>query len=284
MGIVYTPDEFLMDRIPTSSEMKVAMEKLRTGLSRLYEGRIIYGANIHGSTVCGNGGPGSDIDVIVLIEPEMDMRRAEEELRGLHARIREENFVPVEFAPIRKDYAERGYHHLDRFFLNYVGMYCTDGIVGNAPMRAFNPSKFIQDDRVNKILAAELRLSKMSKDRTGLTGKFDAEHCDALEKYMRQTIHAASNTIEMYLWQTPAKEGRPMTKDEICETYKATVPVDAKGLFSALRMTKKYRNFLLEKEEKNAHGYVELLKEIDGIYPDVMEFLGENTKHLLEHC
>jgi hypothetical protein len=282
MGYVYTPSEFEEGKIPTTVDFRTAMSMLMEGLTEMHEEGGIYGANIHGSNFNrSGGGVGSDIDALVILNSGLDFRDSEEKLRRLQASIKNETHVFVDLTPLQRTLVGMGVHHLNYYYLKYISQYCKGGIIGKAPILIIKSraNKMSPVEEIKQV--SEIRLSALSKERVLLSRDYDENHCRSLEKYMRQTIYAAVDVLNVLLDGYPAKDGVPMSKGEICNLYKKEVPeVNASGLFVALNMMKKYRRFLRERVGKTVEEYMGLLKKIDDIYPSSISFMEDNVRYL----
>ena len=137
MGYVYTPEEFVQGRIASPDDYKRAMKMLIQGLEDMYGQGLVYGANIHGSIFHPDGGLGSDIDVLVV----MNNDEAVYKLNGLRHKIKDHTYVPVEFMPLFKEHSERGWHQINSYYMQYITTFCKDGIVGNDPAAVIKPLK-----------------------------------------------------------------------------------------------------------------------------------------------
>jgi hypothetical protein len=271
MGFVYSLQDFVQGRIPTRSDYDVAMESLRYGLNNLYESGQIYGANIHGSNFNkGEAVLGSDIDVLVMLD-RGDCAAVEGNLQRIQESIMRNSHVFAEFAPVQKVYAEKGWHTLDYFYLKYIGDFCKSGIIGNPTVPLIMEN--LKTDRAEEIKRISvMRLHRLSKDRSMMKADFGDNHCKSLERYMRQTIHAAIDVLKLMSGGYPERDGRPLCKQEICDLYARAVGVDTEDLMAALKMTKKYRKFLASNSGK-ASDYKDLLSEIDSMYPNARRFM-----------
>lgn len=280
MGYVFTPKEFEEGRIPTPSDYQIAMQLLKQGLAELFDKGIIYGANIHGSNFHIDGGIGSDIDTLIV----MNSQEAEEHLRTLHSAVITSTYVPVEFVPISRQLAERGHHQLDYFYVRYIGTYCQDGIVGNNSLAIISPRISWQNPLQEVTDRLEAQLTKLSKQRTTLSTEHDEEHCDFLEKVIRQPIYSAIDMIRLKHGNYPSQNGRPLSKAECCKLYEQEFPqLFTSDLSLVLGTRTRYRQFLGEHKKRSLEEYRRLLEEIDGIYPNARRVIERNFEFLLDN-
>lgn len=280
MGYVFTPREFEEGRIPTALGYQTAMELLTQGLSQLSDEGLVYGANLHGSNFHTDGGIGSDVDVLVV----MNSLEAEEHLRRLHSSVTGSIYVPVEFVPVAKQLAERGHHQFDHFYIRYIQTYCRDGVVGNDPLPVIASRESWRNPSQEVIERFEAQLTKLSKQRTTLPLDYNEEHCDFLEKVIRQPIYAAIDMLRLSRDNYPSQNGRPLSKAECCELYSQEFPkLVTPDLSLVLGTRTRYRQFLGERERGSLEEYRRLLEEIDGIYPNARRVIELNFEFLLSH-
>ncbi|RLI96532.1 MAG: hypothetical protein DRO99_04260, partial [Candidatus Aenigmatarchaeota archaeon] len=214
MGYVYTPEEFEAG-IPDAEKYHSAMRQLREGLADLYNSVMIHAAVIHGSNLNGGGGAGSDIDTLVVTESD----ESEEGLRELHHSIKAGTNVHVDFVPVRRHLAQSGSHTVDHFYAAYLKAFCADGIIGKDPFSLIMPNKSWGHPREDVMQRLEAQLMKMSKQRATLPSAYDAEHCDYLEKLMRQPIYAAIDVLRLAHGNYPEEGGRWMRNGVCSDKY-----------------------------------------------------------------
>lgn len=276
MGYVFTPKEFEDGKIPTLSDYKIALYQLRAGLGYFCNRKLVYGANIHGSTIHNDVGIGSDIDVLVVT----NCQEAEKRLRKLHNNIKSSTHVPVEFIPVSKHFAEMGSHILDYFYIKYIETYCQDGIIGKNPIPVIKPRESWSSPSEEVIERLESNLTKLSKLSSTLSVEYNEEHCDFLEKIIRQPLYAVIDMLRIRLGNYPSKDGNPLSKSDCCKLYEKEYPqLPTSDLFLVLGMRKKYRGFL-QKGGKTSE-YVKLLEEMYGIYPNARNVMEINLEFLL---
>jgi len=274
MGYVFTPREYEERRIPKLSDYETALYQLRAGLEYFCRRTLIYGANIHGSNFHKDFDVGSDIDVLVVT----NYQEAEKRLRKLHNVIKDSTHVPVEFVPVPKHLAEKGNHLLDYFYIKYIQTYCKDGIVGRDPISVIKPRDIWDNVQMEVRERFEANLTKLSKMSSTLSEDYNEEHCDFLEKILRQPLYAAIDMLRIKFGNYPSKDGKPLSKSECCRLYEKEFPqVITQDLFLVLNMRKKYREFIKECKGKTSE-YVKLLEDIDDIYPNARNVIEENLE------
>ena len=278
MGYVFTPRDFEKGRIPTVVGYETAMRLLREGLAELFKQGLIHGANLHGSNFHTDGGIGSDVDALVL----MNSQEAEERLRTLHSAVLDSTNVPVEFVPVSKQLAERGHHQLDYFYIKYIRTYCRDGVVGNDPLPLIARRASWDNPTQEVIERFEAQLTKLSKQRATLPVVYNEEHCDFLEKVIRQPIYAAIDMLRLSRDNYPSRDGIPLSKADCCSLYAQEFPLLlTPDLFLVLGTRTRYRQFLAKQEERSLEEYGRLLEDIDGIYPNARRVIERNFEFLL---
>jgi hypothetical protein len=279
MGYVYTPAEYEGDRIATPESYKVAMAHEKGGLKRLYDEGLIFGANINGSAMHGESSPGVDIDVVTVT----NCQEAENTLNRLHNEIMDSFHVYVEHVPIERGLAQSGYHTVDFFYALYMKTFCKDGVIGNDPFLMIEPRKSWNNPKEEFKERISGNLGKLSKMKASISPDYNEEHCDFLEKVLRQPIYVAIGMLRLKYGNYPSEDGRPLSKPDCCEMYKDEFPeMSTKDLFMVLAMRVIYRDFL-EKGKGNPSEYVELLGEIEAIYPDARRFIEKNLGYLISH-
>ncbi len=281
MGYVFTPKEFARGGIPSPADYVTAMEILREGLEELFNNRTIYGANIHGSNFHVDGGVGSDVDVLVVTGPVY----AEEYLNRIYRDVKEFTNVPVEFVPVQEHLASVGLHHIDLFYANYIKKFCREGIIGEDPISMIKPSEAWKDPKKEVSDRLVSNLSKFAKMRAVLSPDYNEEHCDFLEKLIRQPIYAAIDALRLKNGgDYPSENGRPLSKSECCKLYAQEFPeMGTEDLQAVLKMRGKYRQFLRERRGKTKNEYIRLLEEIGEIYPSARKVIETNLELVTCH-
>jgi predicted nucleotidyltransferase len=279
MGYVPTPREYEGGRVPIPSDFRTADLQLRKGLQKLYENGSIYGANIHGSTMHGEGGAGSDIDAVVVTS----RLEAEKYLGELHEKIKDSTNVPVEFIPVTRNLAEQGNHTLDYYYALYIKTFCRDGIVGDDIFYFIKPRDSWSNPKEETRERISANLGKLSKMRASIPSEYNEEHCDFLEKILRQPIYVAIDMLRLRHGNYPAKDGKPLSKADCCEMFKYEFPhIETGDLFHVLGMRIIYNSFL-GRQTGNPSEYIELLNGIEDIYPDARRFMERNLDYLISH-
>lgn len=277
MGYVYTPREYEAGKIPTSSDFKAADSELRKGLRKLYDDGSIYGANIHGSTLHGEGGAGSDVDAVVVTSHV----EAEKRLWELHEKIKDFTSVPVEFIPISKNLGEQGNHTLDYYYALYIKTFCRDGIIGDDIFYFIKPRDSWSNPKEEARERISANLGKLSKMRASVPSEYNEEHCNFLEKILRQPIYAAIDMLRVRYGNYPSENGKPLSKAQCCEMYKDEFPqIRTEDLFHVLGMRIICKSFLGRQTGRPSE-YVELLNEIEDTYPDARRFMERNLDYLI---
>jgi predicted nucleotidyltransferase len=278
MGYVHMPREWEEGRIATPEGYKAALQDTREDLIEVHNEGLIEGAVIHGSNLHNEGGPGSDIDVAIVYGDRQC--EAENRINNLTNKIIESHCVPLNIVSVRKKSAKKGCHELGYYYFEYLKTFCKEGVIGSpfyaiAPKISWrNPNKEIRD-----ILSAKLKT--LSDDKAELSPEYDKDRCKFLERLLRQPIFTAIDMLRIKLGEYPSKDERLLSKAECCELYKDEFPgMDTKDLFLVLGMRIIYRDFLKKGKGKPSE-YIELLGEIEGIYPNARRFMERNLDYLI---
>ena len=277
MGYVFTLEEFEKGRIPDAQGYRTAEVLIRNGLKNLFGRGLIYGANIHGSSLHSDGGIGSDIDVLVI------SYGAEEGLRLLNNQIRQNTFVPVEFVTVPISLAESGLHNLDYLYSNYIQKHCAGGIISRDPFLVVKPSPGWRNISQGVLQKLASQLFKFSKERSRLPHDFGPQHCDLLEKILRQPIYSAIDLLRIVRkGEFPNEGARTLSKRECCELYSKEFPQGPTcELNRVLELREEYRRSLQIPRIGQTH-YRDLLQKIDDSYPLAKSVIERNFDILLK--
>src|SRR5947209_5540125 len=137
MGKIYDFSEITNNQVPQAGNFIEAKALTIQGLSQPVISGDIYGAKVFGSVAKGTANERSDFDLLVTLEHEA----ANTQLRNLFFTIYEETQVAIEPIIINRQFAEKGFHSIDSFFLDHLRKIPTDGnIVGFDPSDILKPS------------------------------------------------------------------------------------------------------------------------------------------------
>jgi len=112
---------------------------------------------------------------------------------------------------------------------------------------------------------------------------YDRQHCAFLEKLIRQPLYAAIDTIRIRHGRYPSANGMPLSKSECCELYAKEFPEIDKACFLSMivRKRNKYKQFLGERYKRSVEEYVQLLEEINSLYPVALDVIEANHELLV---
>ncbi len=279
MGYVCTLEEY--QRIGKTS-CGTANKMLHDGLHEHYIHGNIYGAQIHGSVFHTDFEPGSDIDVLVVINSRdaHESKKVEDELHILHDKIMESTCMHVDFIPIPIYLARSGDHTIDYLYAKYMQTFCRDGVIGIDPFNVIAPKDDWQNPVKEVVTRLGHQLCELSKGRTKYK-IYGEQYCRNLEKMMRQPIYAAIDVYRLLRnnFMYPSMNGKPLSKAECCELYLKEfydlAKIVEKDLRAVLGARKNYRDFLKQKGD-----YIRLLEEIDEIHPNARNVMEINLSYL----
>jgi len=277
MGYVFTPEEFEKGQIPKPQDYTTAALLVHRALSSMHSSGLVYGASINGSYFQSDAKPGSDIDVLVVLQhPE-----GEKALKRLHSYIKNSLFVPLEFVPLDIKHTMKGSHGINYYYYQYLKEFCREGVIGHDPMLVILPRESWLDPPKETRDGIVSKLEKLSKKRISASG-YDKDHCDFLEKVLRQPIFTAIDMLRVKRGTYPSKNGKPLSKAECCDLYAHEfIRMDSSDLFLILDARNRYRRFLQDRKAK-ASDYRRLLGEMDRTYPSARRFMESNAE-LLSH-
>lgn len=208
MGRIFTFKQVLEDCVPRMDDFSKVVQKIK---SEFDDDKSVLGAVLCGSFALGNHNPRSDLDCLLIYQPNR-FSPIEYQLQSINSFAESFN-VRVEFIPIEKEVAEKSLHAIGHsFFAHIERSLKSGGLVKKNPLPFIKLRK--SDPRVEVLRYLINKMHSLNKGLARMNTMEETELCRFLQKVLEAPIHVARKM----LWLT-GKKLRDDSRKEIVVCY-----------------------------------------------------------------
>lgn len=276
MGVVFTLQQLLNNRIPSIDDYISTKRMSKDEFQELHDLGFIHGVLFYGSFSNDNDFRiGSDIDLKMIVN-SLKFKFAER-LRNFNINIKKKN-VPLEYNPLTREQVEQGFHGMEPCFLETLKTYVSEeNIIGNNPLDLVKQRIYTHDKIVDffiKIHEGNLKIL----GRDSFEPKYDTDYCKFLTRMLNYTLFLPKEMFFVKTHKIPTKNGKSLSKLELVELYTDEFKeIDPEPIQKIASLWQSYRVFF-EKKPYDPSKYTKLLDKIAGCYESIERFTRQNME------
>jgi hypothetical protein len=205
VGKVFSWDEIKRKEVPDRADFSAVVGEIRQGLEAV-EG--VFGGVLCGSVLLGFSNQRSDIDCVVVYDPNK-RREVATALQGIN-RMARGLHVPIEFIPLDWKIARTPLHHIRLSFVSHL-QFAVDkgGLIKENPLPLLNLEGLTDLEDVRSYLRNKLR--SLDKGVVALPKMEPAELHKFLQKVLEAPVHIARKILWWKKAATPDESKRTVS-------------------------------------------------------------------------
>lgn len=189
MGKIFNYEDIKNHRVPTRDDFMEARSLALISLGELARSGGIYGAKAFGSVANGTPSERSDFDLLIVTERDDAIHELKSIFEAIHANTK----VGIEPIVIARNFAERGFHSVDLFFLQHIQALPNEGnLAGYDPMEVMKPI----DLPMTKIHEQYLT-QKVRRLREGIFAYSETDKCRVLQRALEAPINVGRRIMQV---------------------------------------------------------------------------------------
>jgi predicted nucleotidyltransferase len=193
MGKIFNYADIENHRVPTRDDFMTARSQALASLGKLARDGGIYGAKVFGSVANGTPSERSDFDLLVVTERADVLPALKSTFEAIHTNIR----VVIDPIVIARDFAVRGFHSVDLFFLQHIQALPNEGnVAGYDPMEVMRPID-LPKTKIHELYLAQ----KVRRLREGVFAYSEVDRYRVLQRALEAPINVGRRTFIFTHWR-----------------------------------------------------------------------------------
>lgn len=233
MGKVFSFSQIVAGDVPSEEKFIETKNLAKASLADFISRGEIYGAKIFGSVASGTANERSDFDILIITEKDSVLPSLKSSFKDIFKKTN----VGIEPLIVSREYAERGFHSVDRLFAENIGVAPIDGnLVGQNPLDILRPSTRLS--LINN--HEEYLIQKVRRFKEGLFSYSESDKNNVLQRTLEAPVNMGRESLQILPYF-----GHPLELEDI---GKQTVVNKFREVFSGTALINGF-NYLYDQDK-----------------------------------